>query len=110
MTTATRKKNGFTLLFKVPGGHKFFTDHSNERIAIADDSGATPPQTTDGTMWVDTTKPILMGKNGYAVLPLQTIGGIRTATGISPEFVMFLASELQMKVETPKGSYTVIKV
>ena len=40
------------------GGHRVFIERVTRRIAVADNSGRTPEETEDGTLWVDTDKPL----------------------------------------------------
>lgn len=39
-------------------GHKLFRDGGSHRLAIADNSGATPDTTHDGVLWLDPDRPI----------------------------------------------------
>ena len=40
------------------GGHRVFIERVTRRVAVADNSGRTPEETEDGTLWVDTDKPL----------------------------------------------------
>lgn len=55
-------KAGWYFLKKVPGGHKFFRNGDDGRIAIADDSGETPSWTDDGVLYLDHNHEIIAEK------------------------------------------------
>ena len=58
-------------------GHKFFFQDGG--VCVADDSGDTPDQTEDGPLWVDGTRPAIVGmqKSGLAVsLPVTKPGDL----------------------------------
>lgn len=55
----------WTLLVKVPKGHRFFRDENTRQIAIADASGATPDRTDDGVLWIDTRRMFRVGAGKY---------------------------------------------
>jgi hypothetical protein len=40
-------------IFQVPGGHTYFKDLRDGRIAVADRSGSNPDKTEDGPLWLD---------------------------------------------------------
>ena len=43
---------------RLPDGHRLF--YQQDRIAIADNSGRTPDQTSDGVMWLDRSRPLIV--------------------------------------------------
>lgn len=65
-----------------PKGHRLFLSELSHRVAVADNSGASPEQTEDGVLWFDPTRPIDVGKNDCAVPLLDDAGRkSHTATG-----------------------------
>lgn len=55
-------KHRWQLALEVPGGHRYFRDmNAHGRVAVADNSGDYPHQTDDGVLWLDTTRPIIIG-------------------------------------------------
>ena len=48
-------------------GHRYFRDHSTGRLAVCDSSGKTPEESDDGVLWVDDSKPIIIGSHGASV-------------------------------------------
>jgi hypothetical protein len=112
MTTTNRKTpdtgglKRFKFLFYAPGGHNYWQDTKAGMIAISDDSGPTPDQTDDGTLWLDTTKPIIASGTGFYI-PLLVPNSSKSyqrdqrtfsSTCANPQEAKMLIERLNMKV------------
>lgn len=112
MTTTNRKTpdtggtKRFQFLFHAPGGHSYWNDTKSGMIAISDDSGPTPDQTDDGTLWLDTTKPITASGTGFYI-PLLVPNTSKmykrdqrtcTSTCANPQEARLLVERFKMKV------------
>lgn len=84
------------------GGHRFFTSPEfPTKVAVADQSGATPDATDDGVLFVDFTQPIQAG-HGWGV-PLIDRKGEKSSTAASAEEALWLAAKYRMEIEVPDG-------
>lgn len=82
----TDKQYSWELVYKCKGGHKFFKDLASGRIAICDESGPTPDKTDDGVLWIDLTRPIIIGAR--CSIPLtDDKGGEYSTTGWATEAI-----------------------
>lgn len=96
----------FKFLFYAPGGHTYWQDTKAGMIAISDDSGPTPDKTEDGTLWLDTTRPIVASGTGFYIpllVPNSSASYKRnqrtiTSTCASPQEAKLLVEQLNMKV------------
>lgn len=96
----------FKHLFYAPGGHTYWQDTKAGMIAISDDSGPTPDTTEDGTLWLDTTRPIVASGTGFYIpllVPKSSAARTRddrtqTSTCASPQEARLLVERLNMKV------------
>lgn len=87
----------FTHIHTLPSGHKLFRFESTGKIAIADESGATPLDTDDGILTLDFDRPLIVGSQGGSV-PLNnhsrsdsTIYG-SSATPVGPDSALILSA------------------
>jgi hypothetical protein len=96
----------FKHLFYAPGGHTYWQDTKAGMIALSDDSGPTPDKTEDGTLWLDTTRPIIASGTGFYI-PLLVPNSSKayqrdqrtvTSTCASPQEARMLVERLGMKV------------
>jgi hypothetical protein len=83
----------------LPDGHVlFFTDSIDhpDLIAIADGSGDTPEQTDDGVLWLDFSRPLMLGRKpnsmDYGNIPLLTPDSEQTTTITDVATVFLLSS------------------
>jgi hypothetical protein len=98
--------NRFKHLFYAPGGHTYWQDTLAGMIAISDDSGPTPDKTEDGTLWLDTNRPIIASGTGFYIpllVPNSSAAYKRdqrtmTSTCASPQEARMLVERLNMKV------------
>lgn len=96
----------FKHLFYAPGGHTYWQDTKAGMIALSDDSGPTPDKTEDGTLWLDTNRPIIASGTGFYI-PLLIPRSSRlykkdqrtiSSTCASPQEARLLVEHLGMKV------------
>ena len=91
----------WTLLKSFRGGHKFFRDERTGKIAIADQSGATPDLTEDGILCVDSPgphKPLIL--TGAAVrIGLIRADGSAVSAVISQRAAAYLSWEFGMPMQ-----------
>lgn len=96
----------FKHLFYAPGGHTYWQDTKAGMIALSDDSGPTPDKTEDGTLWLDTTRPIIASGTGFYI-PLLVPNSSKaykrdqrtiTSTCANPQEARMLVERLNMKV------------
>lgn len=94
------------LVLKVKGGHRYFEDTTSAvdkdligRIAVADASGATPELTDDGVLWLDRTRPIRLGGEESAHIPLLRDTGEKAGTGEYNWDAVIVAAHFGMAVE-----------
>lgn len=88
------------LVLKFADGHRYFRDARN-RIAIADDSGATPDDTDDGVLYLDRSKPVVIGNS--CSIPL--VGGLSTSATATE--AIGVAAVFGMKIRAGEATFTV---
>lgn len=100
-----RSKTKWTLLFRLPGGHKYFKDAAGF-IGVGDDNASDPDHTEDrNTLFVVTEEPIIFGREfvGVQVVDLNR----HTYTILeSPANGIALANRLNMKIKAGDYTYT----
>lgn len=105
-----KKEKRFDFLFQAGRNcHKLFLDMTNNRFAIADDSGRTPDQTEDGVMWVDESQDMTLGALGdsiYVNLLVRKPDGktMNAITDIST--AMYLRDKTDMAILLQHGDET----
>lgn len=104
MSTSTRT---WTLLFKIPGGHKYF-EGPDGRVGVADDSGRTPDATDgarigEGALRVERGKPIRFGN--FAAIPVVDEAGEEHCVLESAEGGLMVAARLGMSVNAGGHDY-----
>lgn len=52
---------------RLPDGHRLFYTGDLSKVAIADESGATPENTDDGVLWLDFARPLMLGDDVTAI-------------------------------------------
>lgn len=62
-------------------GHRLFRDTVSDRIAIADNSGTTPDQTEDGTIWLNVKEPAVLTTTGGRLDVSLSVYGPRCCKG-----------------------------
>src|SRR3954470_1919670 len=90
----------------LPDGHVlFFTDSKKypDLIAIADESGETPEQTSDGVLWLDFERPLSLGKpygevETMGVIPLKDPDNKERMTITDMPTIFLLANWFNWKV------------
>lgn len=110
MTNRFAISQRFQFLFRAPGGHGYWRDNGTidpkGKVAISDDSGATPNETEDGILWLDQNRPILASGTGFYI-PLivpnssnhyKRNGDTFTHTIASPQEARMLVEHFNMKV------------
>jgi hypothetical protein len=95
------------LLFKAPGGHRYF-EAEDGRVAVADDSGATPDKTEDGVLYLDKSRPIKMGKFGS--IPVLTEEGEQTSVLEVAEGAILVANRFKMLINAGQQHFDVAPV
>jgi len=98
--TMPATNDGYTwvLVKSVPGGHKFYRNEANGRMAIADRSGRYPNQTDDGVLYVDKNRPISISHDGYVCLPILNEAEQEYHTVIDIDQAVWLAREHHHRV------------
>lgn len=90
-------------VLSVAGGHRYFRAENDPqgRIGMADRSGPNPELTDDGLLWLDTTKPVVLGywEGRDAAIPLVDDGGRSFRTGESIMGGHQVAAKFGMRVE-----------
>lgn len=106
MATMTRKGK-WTLLFRLPGGHKYFSGPDG-KIGLADDSGQHPEATerfyqVGAVLCLDTSKPIRFGWT--AIVPVME--GTQDAGHVieSAEGGLMLAARLGLAINAGGHNY-----
>jgi hypothetical protein len=97
-------------LVDLPRSHRYFLDALSERIAVADRSGTTPDRTDDGVLWLDTSRPIVLGKDWLATIPLLHLNGSQVATGDNIDNAMTVARKFGMRVEPTRSATDAMKI
>lgn len=100
------KSDRFKHLFYAPGGHTYWQDTKAGMIALSDDSGPTPDKTEDGTLWLDTNRPIIASGTGFYIpllIPRSSACYKRdqrtiSSTCASPQEARLLVEHFNMKV------------
>lgn len=95
----------YTIIMSFRDGHRFFkrlADEVDERLWVADQSGADPDETDDGPLYVDTGRPICVwsgadGSDKYRI-PLKNIGGAKSETPCDEDEARWVASHLKMNI------------
>jgi len=98
----------FKMIFKEKGyGQRFFLDSkAPDKIAIADNSGATPDQCDDGVLYVDPTRAMEVNTEGlYVNMGVLNEAGDKFGAGCQVEGALFLMSHplldrLHVKMDT----------
>ena len=69
---AEPKRRVWTLVYEVPGGHRYFEDRATNQVSACDDSGARPERTDDGILWIDKSRPVLIkgDRAAFACVPV----------------------------------------
>lgn len=89
------------LLLKCHRGHRYFRAPDG-RIAVADDSGATPDRCDDGVLWVDQSREIAPGAYDYGYwVPLIDDKGGKFSTFEEGRHVPAVAKLTGCKVRLP---------
>ena len=93
----------YVKLFKcADDGHRYFREYldgmETGRIAVADNSGSTPPQTEDGVLYLDTNKDLELGLGSSVRIPLNRPDGNETATGECLEGAFQVAEAFEMQL------------
>lgn len=90
----------WTRLFKISGGHKYFSDAENPgHVAIADDSGATPDETDDGVLYIAKALDVTVDRQDHWSIPLvYPTGRPTTHTSVSADEAIFVASLYGMTI------------
>lgn len=70
----------WSLVLKIPNGHRYFRDESSLRIAVADDSGSTPDRTEDGILWLDMDRAIRLSSMISGSIPVKSENELRPAS------------------------------
>lgn len=97
----------FKLLFKVPGGHRYFEDE-NGRVAVADDSGDDPSTTDDGPLYVVRTEPVRFGR--FATIAVEDEQGERNSVCESAEDGLVVADRLGLPVNARNVNYRLVAI
>jgi len=100
------------LLWKSPGpssraARVFFDRNSPQgkpRYAICDSSGGKPHTTEDGVMWIDTSKSIVFGNEGFRV-PVLSNSGQSYSTPVFYADADFVAFKCGMEIVSADGKY-----
>lgn len=90
---------GWKKVIGFKGGHRYFlcTKGENEgRIGVADESGPTPDQTDDGVLWLDTDRPVDLGK--HCNVPLREADGETCGTPCDLSEAIGVAEQFDMKI------------
>ena len=87
-------------ILQFKGGHRYFRDRRN-RVAIADDSGATPDDTDDGVLYLDRDRPVVIGQS--CSIPL--VGDFSTPA--SANEAISVAALFGMKIRTGEATFRV---
>ncbi len=87
----------WVLVLRIRGGHRYFREEGTGRIAVADDSGATPDRTEDGILYLDTGRPIRLGEQ--ADIRLLSPDGRRYSTVESAAHGVLVAAHLGLEIE-----------
>tara|TARA_R100000808_G_scaffold18728_1_gene40987 strand:+ start:343 stop:678 length:336 start_codon:yes stop_codon:yes gene_type:complete len=99
-TSKPKGRRRFKHVIKTDAGHRYFTELSTGRIAIADQSGDFPDQTDDGVLFL-TDKPAFarhFRDQVEYVLPLETESGEQTQTPVS-EWELMLVNHLFFSID-----------
>lgn len=103
--TTERKKHKWQLVLRIKGGHRYFTvsDYGG-MVACADASGTYPEQTEDGILWLDRSRPIVLGDDNSATIPLKRPDGEECATGEYNQDAILVANAFGFEVVVQAGS------
>lgn len=92
------------LLISFPDGHRFFRDvESDDQVAIGDQSGSTPDQTDDGTLWLDQNDRRVHGSYERGGIHLRVevfndIGTRRSWVQVTMDEALWLAEHLDYDI------------
>jgi hypothetical protein len=87
----------WSYLYRLESGHRVFLAPDGRR-AVADNSGRTPEQTDNGTLWFDKRRAILLGTSTASV-PVRTDKGATGVIRVTPRDVALLFQDADWRVE-----------
>ena len=93
----------WTLLRKLPGGHRVFIDRDSKRLAIADTSGGVPDRTEDGTLWLHSDKVIGVGSKGCSLRVIAERDNGEYTVSITPEDALVLGQLIGFTLRSGKS-------
>ena len=101
-------KNGWKQEETLPDGHRLFSKRTDDGVkyAIADDSGATPEDTDDGILWLDSSRCLILDRDEsfdppreFMMIPLIDDNGKQTRTPCNVSTLLHLANTMDWYVE-----------
>ncbi|MFA6132607.1 MAG: hypothetical protein WC869_01170 [Phycisphaerae bacterium] len=103
-------KRAWKTLKRFPDGHTYFVLKDAKdltKVYIADHSGATPDETSDGPLYIDKRGIIANWK--FAHLQVLSESGRKSTTAIGFDEALWLAARLSLSIEAPgmAASYSV---
>lgn len=104
----------WTQVLSILGGHRYFRAENDpgRRIAMADKSGPNPELTDDGLLWLDRSKPVVIGFFGGrdSAIPLLDDSGKSFRTGESILGGHQVASAFGMRLEIDPEAQDLVRV
>lgn len=98
----------WAFLFQLSGGHRYFRDRVNGKVAVADNSGNFPDETENGVLYISQNSPVRIGREA-TITVTDTDGNVASVIECAENGIK-LAALLDMRVNAHGVNYQLVQV